>query len=207
MFESNQANLGKLACDWNANQVCGWKAWNSLDEFYTWETGPHSWNKFTAVKDANGGIVSFDPPLQVEYVYPVDGTAGINRAEIDNKYRGSKFFLQYTGFGNLQGIPGKCVNPADPSQKVSDCSQPGFRWVPEFTIPADATLAATGAEYLVKPLDIEQRMSKVDGACTDLNPVDISSQWPNVATDWVNPNLAQEPTINEAPKVIGGVIQ
>jgi len=207
MFESNQANLGKLSCDWNPNQICGWKAWNSLEEFYTWETGPNSWNKFTAVKDANGGFVSFDPPLQVEYVYPADGTAGVNRAEVDSKYRGSKFFLQYNGFGNLQGIPGKCVNPADPSQQVSDCSQPGFRWVPEFTIPADATLAATGTEYLVKPLDIEQRMSKVDGACTDLNPVDISSQWPNVATDWVNPNLAQEPTINEAPKVIGGVIQ
>lgn len=207
LFELSQANIAQLACDWNPNQTCGWKAWNALDVFYTWETGPNTWNKYTSVKDANNNFVAFEPPWQVAYTYPVDGTNGTNRAETDNKYKGSKFFLQYSGFGDLQGIPGKCVNPADPSQAVTDCSQPGFRWVPEFTIPADSIVKVGNVDYLAKPLDMEQRMSKAPGSCTDLNPVDMSKQWPSVQKDWVNPNLPAEPVLNEPPKVIGGVIQ
>lgn len=207
LFELSQQNQEKLACDWDSSKTCGWKARNALDEFFTWETGPNSWNKFTAVKDANGGIVAFDPPWQVAFTYPSAGSNGVNSAEIDSKYSGSKFFLQYNGFGNLHGIPGKCVNPADPSQVLNDCSQPGLRWVPEFTIPSGSVVTANASEYLVKPLDMEQRMSKAENGCTGLTPEDMSNQWPNINTGWVNPNLPDEPIINEPPKVIGGVLQ
>jgi hypothetical protein len=207
LFDPSPANKAKLVCDWDPAMICGWKAWNALDEFYTWETGPNSWNKFTAVKDVDNNVVTLDPPWQAAFTYPVDGTNGVNSAEIDAKYAGTKFFLQYNGFGNLQGIPGKCVNPADPSQVVTDCSQPGFRWVPEFTIPTGSIVTVNASEYLVKALDIEQRMSKSSGSCTGLSPVDMSNQWPNLNNSWVNPNLPVEPVINEPPKVIGGVIQ
>lgn len=207
LFELTQANRDKIVCDWDATQLCGWKAWNALDVFYTWETGPNSWNKFVSVKNANNEFVTFDPPWQAAYTYPIGGSNGVNSSETDAKYSGTKFFLQYSGFGDLQGIPGKCVNPNDPSQVVTDCSQSGFRWVPEFTIPTDSIVSVAGTEYITKPLDIEQRMIKSPGSCTALTPVDLSSQWPNVKTDWVNPGLASEPQISEGPKVIGGVIQ
>jgi hypothetical protein len=207
LFDLSPANKDKLACDWNPTLTCGWKAWNALDEFYTWETGPNSWNKYTSVRNANNDVVALDPPWQVAFTYPVGGTNGSNNTETDSKYSGTKFFLQYSGFGDLQGIPGKCVNPSDPSQVITDCSQPGFRWVPEFLIPNGSIVTVNATEYLTKPLDIEQRMSMSPSSCTDLTPVNMSSQWPNISTSWVNPNLPKEPIINEPPKVIGGIIQ
>jgi hypothetical protein len=54
---------------------------------------------------------------------------------------------------------------------------------------------------------MEQRMSKSPGSCTDLNPQDMSAQWPDVKKDWVNPALPEEPVINDPPKVIGGILQ
>lgn len=192
-----------LACDWDITQTCGWKAWSVLPVFYTWETGPNSWNQFTAAKDAQGTFVKFDPPWQVAYVHSQTDTSAY-----DNKYNGTKFFLQYSGFGDLQGIPGKCVDPST-GQTVSDCSQPGLRWVPEFTIPADSTVTVGSTTYLVKPLDVEQRMKKITvaGTCSALTPTDMSGSMPNVDTDWVDPALATEPTITDSPKVIGGVVQ
>lgn len=197
------ANISLLACDWDNNQTCGWKAWNALDEFYTWETGPNSWNRFTAAKDpANNNLpVVFDAPKQVEYTHhQADATAN------DFKYDGTRFFLQYSGFGDLQGIPGRCVNPDDPSVPVTDCSQPGMRWVPEFTIPADSTAKVNGADYLIKPLDVEQRMAKSIGGCTGLAVTDMSGSFPNMS-DWVNPALPIEPVVTDPPRVIGGVVQ
>lgn len=203
LFDPNSTNMALLACDWDPNQTCGWKAWSVLNEFYTWETGPNPWNQFTAAKNGST-FVKFDPPWQVAYVH-----SQTDSSAYDYKYNGTKFFLQYSGFGDLQGIPGKCVNPNDPSQVVADCSQPGLRWVPEFTIPADSTVTANSTTYLVKPLDVEQRMKKITvaGACSALIPTDMSSSMPNVDTEWIDPNLPAEPSITDSPKVIAGVVQ
>lgn len=203
LFAPTPDNMALLACDWDQQQTCGWKAWSVLPEFYTWETGPNSWNQFTAAKDGNS-FVKFDPPWQVTYIHSQSDASAY-----DFRYNGSKFFLQYNGFGDLHGIPGKCVNPNDPSQIVTDCSQPGLRWVPEFTIPADSTVTANNTTYLVKPLDVEQRMKKINvpGTCSALNPTDMSGSMPNVDSDWVDPNLPAEPTITDSPRVIAGVIQ
>ena len=201
LFEANSDNMALLACDWNPNQTCGWKAWNALSEFYTWETGPNTWNHFSAARDGQGNFIKFDPPLQVAYIHSqTDPTA------YDYKYDGSKFFLQYSGFGDLQGIPGKCIDPAS-GNTVTDCSSPGLRWVPEFTIPADSTVASGNNTYLVKPLEVEQRMKKSPGSCTNLTPVDMSGSMPNLDSDWVDPALPAEPNVTDAPRVIGGVIQ
>lgn len=209
IFEPTASNLNALACPWNAAQVCSWRAWSELSEFYTWETGPNNWNKFTTVLDGSNNPVTFDPPLPVQFTYPA-GTGGINPAAVDQKYAGNTFFLQYQGFGSLQGIPGKCFNPENPSDTSLDCSQPGRRWVPEFTIP-EGSIGKDGngvEKYYIKPLEIEQRMSKVAASeCSSLKIVDLSSSWPNLAKDWTDPNLGPEPQIDDAPRVIAGVVQ
>jgi hypothetical protein len=209
LFDPTPANLTALACPWDPAQVCSWKAWSELAEFYTWETGPNNWNKFTTVVDGSNKPVTFDPPLPVQYTYPA-GTGGLNPTSVDQKYAGNTFLLQYQGFGSLQGIPGKCFNPENPSDTSPDCSKPGRRWVPEFTIPEGSVAKdGNGAEkYYIKPLEIEQRMSKVaESECTSLKIVDLSSSWPSLEKDWQDPALGTEPQITDAPRVIAGVIQ
>lgn len=209
LFEPTTENLQALACPWDPGQVCSWLAWGALDEFFVWETGPNSWNKYASVRGSDNSIVNFDPPITVQYTYPVS-TGGVNPGDVDEKYAGNTFFLKYGEFGNLQGIPGKCFNPEDPSDESLDCSRPGRRWVPEFTIPG-GSIAQNEAgidAYYIKPLEVEQRMSKVQSSqCAGIKIVDMSGSWPNLDNDWEDPNLGTEPEIEGPPKVIAGVVQ
>jgi hypothetical protein len=207
MFDpTNSANIAALDCNWDRDnnpatqpQVCGWKAWSALDVFYTWETGPGNWNHFSALKDANG-ILKFETPLSVKYVHHKAGSP------LD----GATFMLDYSGFGNLNGIPGKCVS-MDTGADV-DCG-PGMaiKWVPAFVIPpvqVDGSLTKVTvdtAEYLVKPLQLEQRMKENAGGCAGLTVT--SYALPDLATDWTDPAIGTEPKVTAAPAVIGGVVQ
>ncbi|MCK9419148.1 MAG: hypothetical protein M0R70_07200 [Nitrospirae bacterium] len=208
LFNPTTANLAALDCnwDWDNNpatnaEVCGWKAWSALDVFYTWETGPGSWNQFSALKDATGTMLKFEPPLSVKYVHHKAGSS------LD----GATFMLDYSGFGNLNGIPGKCVD-MDSGLEAQCASDPKIRYVPAFVIPpvqTDGSLTKVmvdATEYLVKPLELEQRMMKVDvGNCSALSVT--SYPLPDIATEWTDPALGTEPVVTAAPAVIGGVVQ
>jgi len=207
LFDPSTPNLSTLlACDWNPAQICGWKAWSALPVFYTWETGLNDWNRFTALTDGSN-VVKFDPPLQVTYTH-----VQTDNAKPDSKYNGAKFYLDYSGFGNLNGIPGKCVNMDTGLE--ANCANGGsssIRWVPAFTIPAtqasgDLTEVTDGTNtYLVKALDKEQRMLGVGlGSCSTLTTTTYAL--PTIS-DWVDPALGTEPAINGPPAVIGGVVQ
>ena len=195
-----------LACDWTGpmgeKTICGWKAWSVLDEFYTWETGLQNWNQLTVLKNAQGDPLKFEQPLRIEYTH----SAASGRP--DFKYNGTKFFLDYNGFGELHGIPGKCVDPST-GQTIACGNQ--TRWVPEFTIPegSDASYIDKNGDpkqAKIKPLEMEQRMTKLDnvGDCSGLPFGDYTL--PTIA-DWSNPNLGTEPVVTDAPAVIGGVVQ
>jgi hypothetical protein len=199
-----------LQCDWMNQQgtydVCSWKAWNELPVFYTWETGPNNWNQFIGVKDSNGTFVIFDTPLMVKYVGIGDpyGTPG------------ATYMLQYGGSGQLQGIPGKCVDMntgADADCSTSQNSNT-IRWVPQFTIPTltndQPTTVTDGTNtYLVKPLQVEQRMKASPGQCLALATTDFSSYMLPDISIWTDPVVANgtEPNVTAAPAVIGGVVQ
>jgi len=200
LFEPSASNLNMLQCEFDNNATCGWQARSNLPVFYTWETGPNSWNKFTALQSVPAGtFVSFDPPLSAEYVHTGNG------------YTNAKFYLEYNGFGDLHGIPGKCVDMD--TGLDADCSQGGpgsfIRWVPEFTIP-DGSVATSGAtSYYVKALELEQRMKAVAGSvCTSagLTTTSYASQLPTLS-DWTAPGNGAEPVVSGAPAVVGGVLQ
>lgn len=205
LIENTPANQQLLACDWTGpqgqTQICGWKAW-SLPVFYTWETGPNNWNKLSIVKSGNT-VVTFDPPVKVEYTHSqTDSTAK------DYKYNGVKFQLDYNGFGELHGIPGKCFNMVDGTE-TPDCSGNNKRYVPEFTIAAGSTVKNGSTTYYVKPLEVEQRMVKKDpGVCTSagVTAPTTALALPDAATDTVDPGLKGLEPAAEV-KVIGGVIQ
>ncbi len=202
MFEPTTANLDLLKCDWDPSQTCGWKAWSELPVFYTWETGLNDWNKFTVLQDAGGTVLKFDPPLQITYLHSqTDSSAP------DYKYNGSKFFLEYAGFGNLQGIPGKCVNMDTGLE--TDCSSGGdnsIQWVAAFTIPNGATASDGTNTYYIKALEKSQRMKQDPAGCSDLTASLVSYTLPTIA-DWVDPNIGEEPSVTTPPAVIGGIVQ
>ncbi len=202
LFAASDVTL--LACPWDAGQTCSWLAGSILPIYYTWETGPNNWNQFIAIKDATNAIKKFDPPLQVKYV----------------DANGTTFLLDYSGFGQLNGIPGKCVDMD--SGADADCSLSGngnnsIRWVPQFTIPGltlvTATDPATNAatDCYVKPLQVEQRMmpDATAGACSTLAGTDFSAYTLPDTSLWSDPTTAEgvEPVVTAAPAVIGGVVQ
>lgn len=209
LSEPTQTNLDLLKCDWDPTQICGWKADSALPVYYTWETGPSTWNHFTGLMDTSNAFVKFDPPLQVQYK-----GSGDPYGSYDTIYR-----LQYSGFGRLDGIPGKCVNLD--TGGVVDCSlsngSKSIRWVPQFIIPpmTDGYLTALTDdklnEYYVKPLEISQRM-KQDlniNNCIPLMETDFSGYILPDISIWSDPVpvMGQQPVVTDPPAVIGGVTQ
>jgi hypothetical protein len=194
LFEPTADNLNLLACDWDPTKTCGWQAWNKLPMFYTWETGPNQWNQFTALVDPlDGSVLKFDPPLQVSYVHTWEDLGT------------STFNLEYNGFGNLHGIPGKCID-RDTGEEIN-CG-PETRWIPEFSISAgtEVTDVSDGTTlYYVKPLEMEQRMKQVNEAdCAGLSTTTYALSGMG---QWVDPNIGVEPFVDAPPAVIGGVVQ
>lgn len=200
LFEPTSENLSQLACDWDqsGDSTCAWQAWDNLSVFYTWETGTQSWNKLTALQK-DGSFVSFDPPISVEYTHTWDDSST------------SKLYLEYGGFGDLWGIPGKCVD-MDTGQDTDcyDASGTKFiRWVPEFSITdgSSVTDATSGLTYYVKALEKEERMSAVSTSqCTGAG-LSLQSYTLPDASLYADPNIGTEPTVDGAPAVIGGVLQ
>ncbi len=187
-----------------------YQAWSvdSLDTYYVWETGPNAWNQFSAVKDSNGDFVAFDPPLQVNFVVPSGSAYG--------SYAGRTIVLQYNGFGDLFGIPGRCVSVA--SNEPVSCDTQGARYVPEFMIPFDQTVGKVtsgSATYLVKWLDREIRLAKKSTTvCTDAGlslpsgvslPTSASLKDPSNASSDVY--IGAKPAVTSAPRVIHGEVK
>ncbi|WP_137936139.1 hypothetical protein [Chitinivorax sp. B] len=197
MFEPNSTNMSKLACDWNTSQTCSWKAWQVLDSFYTWQTGIDQWNQLALLKDSSGKILKFDQPKLVTLVY----------TNADLGFKETKFQLEYGGFGNLHGIPGDCVHP---ETNLKTACGPNVRFVPVFSIPTgtevtDATPGSTKT-YLVKALDMEQRMKKIDTTmCSSLTlPTNVTL--PD-GSHFKTPDVGDEPTVSGGAAVVGGVIK
>jgi hypothetical protein len=170
---------------------------DGVDTTYVWETGSNSWNKFSGLK--NGGVyVSFDPPLPMAYSVPssVPGFANAN------------LILQYNGFGDLQGIPGKCINPVT-NAEVPCANDNSTRWVAAFTIAEGASVTSDGITYYVKPLEQELRLSKVaDSNCSSLTlPTILDAALPGIS-GWSDPSInGAVPVVTGAPRVIHGVVQ
>jgi hypothetical protein len=140
-----------------------------------------------------------------------------NDATTYGTWAGKNLQLQFNGFGNLQGIPGSCVDPVDNSP--ADCSTAGARYVPAFSIADGETMTLKHADnttstLIVKALDAEVRLANVAGcAGVSLAQPSTSLTLPTTA-DAHDPSnssdayyIGTEPTVTDAPKVIDGVIQ
>jgi hypothetical protein len=176
--------------------------------YYTWQTGPNQWNQSLWLT-AGGNIVPFDPPQNIAYTVPTGAAYG--------SYSGLPLLLQFNGFGNLQGIPGICVNPTDNS--VEDCNTNGASYVPAFSIP-DGTLmtlpslsGSTTTPLIVKALNgaiLLHSLGSGAAQCSamTLTPLTLPSGGlhdPSNSAD--TEYLGTMPTVTAAPAVIDGVVQ
>ncbi len=211
------ANLSEADCSANGTtQYCAYLV-NSAAVYYVWETGPNSWNQFTAVKDSGGAFVHFDTPLQVNYSVPNDPVAY-------GPYANKSLVLQYGGFGNLWGIPGSCVSQL--TNVTEDCNIQGARYVPQFVIPYDptatpqqgvVTLTSNGVTttYLVKWLEREIRFAtKALSVCTNdqlTAPTNVTLPTAAILKDPSDSAsdiyLGTKPTVTGAPRVIQGEVK
>ena len=212
LFVKDTESLSKLSCDWNPSEMCAWKAYSVLDTYYTWTTSKNSYDHLSVVKDVSGATVKFDKPLQINFTYPTASTGIYNTRETDAKYSGNTFALEYQAYGNgLNNIPGRCIDPLDPSKTIDDCSKPGLEWIPDFNVPTGSRVTmnntdGTSTNYLVKALNVEQRLSQVSlNQCSSLKFQDLSKYWPDLNKSWIDPVIGDDPNLTK-PKVVDGKI-
>ena len=149
---------GSMDCDGAGTTFCDYKL-RGLAEYtyYTFETGQQDWNKPAFLKkNSDLTYVTFSPPLDATYSVPDTAAYG--------QSRGATMHLQFNGFGDLQGIPGKCISPAD-NTEVS-CG-PTTTWVSAFSIPTGDTVTINDTIYYVKWLNRQVNFKVVAGIHSD----------------------------------------
>lgn len=177
---------------------------NSAPAYYTWSTGTSQWNQsLWLTKTADGSVVAFDPPQNIAYTVPSGTDFGT--------WSGKTIQLQFDGFGNVQGIPGYCVNPDDNS--ASNCNGNGVRYVPSFSIPDGATMTLNGTALIVKALDEEIRLKDLGAGAAQCAALTLTPLTPpgTGVHDMTNPSdslyIGVKPIVTASPKVIDGVVQ
>ncbi|MEY4750098.1 MAG: hypothetical protein RIQ60_2312 [Pseudomonadota bacterium] len=172
---------------------------DSIDTYYVWETGPNSWNRFSGLMAAGGAMVQFDAPLALQYAVPADAP---------HAYAGAQMVLQYNGFGDLQGVPGKCVDPLTNADVPCSSNNGSTRWVSAFVIPEGSAVSDGNSTYWVKPLQQELRLKKVSASlCAGLTlPTILDGDMPG-GGGFSDPSGLAVPVVTEAPRVIHGAVQ
>jgi hypothetical protein len=172
-------------------------------DYYVWETGPNQWNQSLWLTNG-ANVVTLDPPQNISYTVSAsdDPTLG-------STWVGKSIQLQFSGFGNLWGVPGHCVDPVDNS--VVACSQ-NVRYVPEFALADGDTMSLGSTPLIIKALDEELRLKVVSCSGTGLSapthmsvPDSTGLHDPSSSSD--SAYIGVQPTVTGAPKVIHGVLQ
>jgi hypothetical protein len=199
------SDLPSIRCDANgqANSGGAYYCQHLVDQasvIYQWETGPNQWNRYFGAAG-----VTIDPPRSLSFTAQAS-PANISAADV-SKFDGNTVQLQYNGFGQLQGIPGACVNPD--TNLPANCD-PSTRWVPAFDI-RDGSSVADGADtFYVKYLQRELRLRRTSCASAPSLTAASSLTLPNSTAYDVDPmatNGAEPTPASSKPKVIDGIVQ
>jgi len=127
----------------NYNFSNWWNVEQNEDVYYRWETGSQNWNKFTGLEDANGNILTFDPPKTFAYTH--DSTKDTNGDE-DN---GGLYSLQYDGY-DLQ-IPWTYDEDSN-------------NWFPKINIKSSTSLSDGSITFRIKALESGIIIGEAQGA-------------------------------------------
>ncbi len=179
--------------------------------YFTWQTGTNQWSQsLWLTRASDNSVVPFDAPQNVPYTVPSGSAFG--------SFAGKSILLQFNGFGNLNGIPGFCVDPV--TNATVDCSTAGSRYVPMFSIADGSTMTLPGSggsaaiPLIVKALNAEVRLKNLSAVspspCVSmtLSSMTLPSGGlhdPSSSSD--SEYLGAMPSVSGAPKVIDGVVQ
>ena len=111
---------------------------NTVETYYSWQTGKDSWNKFTSIKDSEDKMVEFAQPIRMSYKHLT-----ANDRNDDSSKNNMLYQIDYDG-SNL-GIPW-----------IYDSTT--LDWYPEFSLKDGTTLTDGTTEYVVKASDISKSM-------------------------------------------------
>jgi hypothetical protein len=165
----------------------------AVTSYLQWQSG-NSFNQYIGVADSNGTPLPLNAPLQLVYTNPTTG---------------GNTFLQYSGVGNLQGIPGGCVDQNESPVPQNMCGSPGNVWVPSYSIPSGAQVSdITGTNsYWIKQLFVSQIMA-ANGDCGSLQANLTLAKTLTLPTldGFVPVNNGSMPDVTQ-PSVINGVNQ
>ncbi len=206
---------GEMDCDGAGGGVvyCDWKA-NDLSVYYRFETGVQDWNRANFLMSGTTPV-SFTAPMDASYQVPSDTT-------VYGQYAGALMNLQFMGFGDLNGIPGRCVSPYT-NLEVSCTSS--TRWFPAFAIADGTAITIDGSTKYVKWLDRELRFAPASGTSSSLGitlgsasnlPAAITSTSCTDTADTTNPcntssanysGVFSYDYFKKSPSVIHGVVQ
>ncbi len=169
-----------------------WEVWDEnsgVDEYYVWETGINSWNRTTAVIDADDNIVTFTKPIQFNYTHTT-----ANDRNDSATYNGETYMLQYGGNGDLWGFP---FNKGDEMD----------RWYPEISLK-DGVVVGDNDEYVVLARELERVMQESAGGVADCGTLSSNlepeNDMPTEVDTTIDSNTDDVPTVTGDPLVIGG---
>lgn len=168
--QSQQQNVysGALVCEDVMTAVTDkaskgpWELQNSLETYYTFSAGPQAWNQFVTLKDkTTGNFVAFDAPLNLSYVHT---TANDWDGSTDTSVIGKSYRLDYSGPGQLQGIPWKMAKDVG-------------HHMPLFSIRSGTKIG----DYTVVAIDGEQRLAKAasEASCSAI-PLEGGPAMPSI---------------------------
>jgi hypothetical protein len=167
---------------------------------YRWETGLDAWNKMTIIKQGDTAI-TFDKPLEFRYVHSANNDRS-SLPLVAGRFAGQTFLVNYGGPGQLWGIPSRAVGA-----EGETVSGDHFRYYPAFNLKDGVQLSKGSAQYVVKAIDIEQKMVRDDLTdCSDLNFNGLIEP-PSALSSEYNVDIGPVPTVDDAPAVIGGEVQ
>jgi hypothetical protein len=206
---------GAMDCSTNGAFFCDFKS-NSLPSatFYVWENGTNAHQSATFLKKPDNTFLEFTAPQSASFEVP-------NDAIKYGQFAGAKMNLQFNGFGNLFGIPGKCFSMLDNAE--ANCG-PSTRYVPAFSIPENTGTSESGkvtiggASKWIKYLDREIRFKKIalDSSITLGSAANLPAALLLTGTDTEDPSNSsnsnyagsvQASDFLSSPSVIHGVVQ
>jgi len=157
---------GALVCSdvWSAladKTIDPWRLSNEIDTYYTFQSGAQDWNRYISLKDDTGAFVTFEAPLEISYTHT---TANDWDGSTDTSFIGKSFRFQYSGPGQLQGIPWKYAKEIG-------------HYMPLFSIKSGTKMG----DYTAYAIDGEQRLAKAasDASCASI-PLDSAPELPSI---------------------------
>jgi hypothetical protein len=142
----------------------------NAETYYSWTFGSNPYNLYTALREAGGAIVSFEPPLNFAYTH-----TQANDVNADATYDGRFFSLSYDGSGlNMPWI----------------FDETSGEWTPTFNLRDGTVLVdSDNNRYVVKAVEEALLMSTTSDPAADALVIDTSIAAPTLTYDATKTDL------------------